>query len=53
MFLNFIFGLAAWFQNLIGNLDEGTKRQIVELFIRSCEELFRHFYRNWKEQKEL
>ena len=53
MLFDFIFRLVGWFQQLIGRLDEETKRQIIELSVRSCEELFRSFYRNWKEQRGL
>ena len=43
--------LTGWFQKIIGRLDDETKRQIIEIFVKSCEDIFRSFYRSWKEQK--
>lgn len=57
MFFNWLLGgsifklIFRWFFKFWGNLDEGTKKLIIEAVVKAFEEILRAFYKESREDK--
>ena len=52
MITNWIKKIASWIQSFWNQLDESTKRKIIDAIVKELGLLLRAFYRNWKSQSK-